>query len=1565
MLGETRVSRIFLSHSSKNNDSAVALRDWLVGQGWDDVFLDLDPNRGIAAGDRWERSLNQAALRCEAVLFLVSRAWLASDWCLKEFNLAHRLNKRLFGLLIDDIPVSDLPATLTGTWQLVPLAAGRDHIMLRAVLPGTHDEVHVTFSQEGLTRLRIGLERAGLDAKFFAWPPQDDLKRPPYRGLLPLEAADAGIFFGREAPTIAALDRIRGIKDGAAPRLLVLLGASGAGKSSFLRAGLLPRLMRDDRSYLAVPVIRPERAAINGEAGLLRSLEAAFAAHGMIMPRAEIREAIGGGATTLRPLLQSLIDHARIALVADEADAKTPVLVLAIDQGEELFLTDGASESLALLNLLRELLAEDAPALLAVITIRSDAYEQLQISKALEGVTQHPLSLTPMPRGAYQAVIEGPAARLKETDRPLVIEPALTQALLSDIEDGGGRDALPLLAFTLERLYLEYGGRGRLMLEDYDALGRIKGSIEAAVERAFVAADSDARIPRDREARLALLRRGLIPWLAGIDPDTGSPRRQKARISEIPEEARPLIGLLVEQRLLSTDVADDTGERTIEPAHESLLRQWGSLQGWLQEDFAALTNLETLKRAARDWAANAKGEDWLAHRAGRLEDAERLLQRTDLVSNLSPTDRAYLAVCREREETERKEKAAALERRLRLQRRFSVAAALAAVVMTAIGMAAYREKTKADVAIVSAEANLVEAKAERNRALVTQSRFLADLANQQIGEGDTTKGLALALAALPDEEDTIARPDSPEAETALFAARQRLRENAVFDGRYAVEEGHNSQLASAEASTDGRAILVGLQNGAAQVWDADTKRLLFTLGDTEDSWGLVKFSPNGLQAVTGSIFSSTLALWNVRSGAQIALLKGHTDEIRMLRFSPDGMRIATAAARKDRTVRLWDARTGVELHALIGHIDQINSIEFSADSRRIVTGSRDHTGRIWNAETGQPISALIGHDQAVFHAKFSSDGRRVLTISEDGTARLWDSDSAKTIGVLSGLGKVNIANFSPDGKRLVTASEDGAVRIWNPDDAKMIGILTGHSGKVQTAKFSPDGQRLVTASEDGTARIWNSDSAKQIFVLEGHKGNLTDAVFSPDGRRLATASDDHTARLWDGDLGTSFAVLIGHTDAVFSVAFSPDGRQVLTASKDGTTRTWDAELEFGVLAGHRAGVITAAFSSDGRRIVTASADRTARIWDAQTGKPIGMPLVGHDGPVWSAAFSPDDKRIVTASEDGTARIWDADNGSVLHVLLDQNNRKLKRAAFSPDGKWVITSIFDFDWGAEVQIWDADTGEAVGAEKRHKEHLDELQFRVVNHRGLTGVDLPRPLERVTSQIAVSPDDKIVVSRITGRYGVGIWDIATGHLIRQYGPGPYPIPTSAGFSPTGNILEIAFAGSVWLLDVKTMSQIGTLGGHEGDVRSAVFSHDEKRIITASDDRTARVWDIARRGSIAILAGHNLAVNDAEFSLDGNWAVTASDDRTARVWRLSAGQVLVNDARRALPRCLNSHERISAFLDVEPPSWCIEMGKWPYATPDWKTWLKYKRENAHPPLPGAPEWKQWLVANKIRKD
>jgi len=648
------VSRIFISHSSANNAEAIALRDWLVGEGWSDLFLDLDPDRGIAAGERWERALNEAARRCEAVIFLISKAWLGSRWCTNELTLARRLNKRLFGVLVEEgLTVADLPHDVTSTWQLVNLATGRDHQQFRVTLPVTGAEEHVTYSLEGLARLKAGLQRAGLHASYFNWPPETDPKRAPYRGLRPLEADDAGIFFGREAPVIEAIDRLRGFTEAAPPRLMVILGASGAGKSSFLRAGLLPRLGRDPQTFLPLPVIRPERAAISGETGLLSALAGAFQATSLKVPRGDIREAIAGGAATLKPLLARL-QAATQAPISDSATApKPPTIVIAIDQGEELFLAEAQGEAQPFMALLRDLLMSDSPALIAVFTIRSDNYERLQMAPELEGLHQQMLNLPPMPKGSYAEVVKGPIRRLDGTARAMKIDDNLVDALLADIEAGGAKDALPLLAFTLERLFEEYGATGHLTLAHFNKLGRVKGSIEAAVERAFAAADKDGRIPRDREARLTLLRRGLIPWLAGIDPDTKAPRRRVARLSEIPKEARPLVDLLVEQRLLSTDVAKDTGETTIEPAHEALLRQWGLLQGWLEEDAGQLTVLDGIKRAARDWAANSKATSWLAHGADRLRAAERLLARPDLAANLEPTDTAYVTACRREERSQR------------------------------------------------------------------------------------------------------------------------------------------------------------------------------------------------------------------------------------------------------------------------------------------------------------------------------------------------------------------------------------------------------------------------------------------------------------------------------------------------------------------------------------------------------------------------------------------------------------------------------------------------------------------------------------------------------------------------------------------------------------------------------------------------------------------------------------------------------------------------------------------------------------------------------------------------
>ena len=383
-------------------------------QGWDDVFLDTDPLRGIAAGERWERSLNQAALRCEAVLFLVSRAWLASDWCQKEFNLAHRLNKRLFGLLIEDLPIGDLPATLTGTWQLVPLASGRDHTMLRATLPGSHDEAHVTFSKEGLTRLRIGLERAGTRS-----------------AVLCLAAGQRSEPAALSRPAAAGGRRRRHLFRA---RSADHRRARSHSRHERRRAAALPGAARRvGRRQIVVPARRPVATARARRPQLFHSAGRPAGAGGdqrrsRIAPRAgdrfhvpgsdHIARRYPGGDCRRRGNAAALAEHPRRTRprrlcrrrrAGESADAGAWRSIKA----RNCLSPKARGERASAWSCCATFSTDDAPAMLVLVTIRSDAYEPLQTAKALESVTQQTLSLTPMPRGAYQAVIEGPAARLE------------------------------------------------------------------------------------------------------------------------------------------------------------------------------------------------------------------------------------------------------------------------------------------------------------------------------------------------------------------------------------------------------------------------------------------------------------------------------------------------------------------------------------------------------------------------------------------------------------------------------------------------------------------------------------------------------------------------------------------------------------------------------------------------------------------------------------------------------------------------------------------------------------------------------------------------------------------------------------------------------------------------------------------------------------------------------------------------------------------------------------------------------------------------------------------------
>ena len=634
------MARLFISHSSANNVAAIALCEWLTERGFSDVFLDVDPERGLVAGQRWQEALRAAADRCEAVLFLVSPAWIASKWCLAEFLLAKTLHKRIFGLVVEPVPLERIPVEMTAEWQICELVG--DDPLRTFDIPIAGKQERIAFREAGLDLLRRGLERAGLDGRGFSWPPSNEPARTPYRGLRALDSQDAAVFFGRDAAIVRGFDRIRGLTESGLERLLVILGASGSGKSSFLRAGLWPRLARDDLSFLTLPIIRPQSAVITGDSGLVASLSLAFDRFGETRSPGRIKQVLNEDPVGFETLLDELSALADRRLVGTGAE-NHPVIVLAIDQAEELFGTEGLAEAATFLHMLGRTLASGQPArrILAIATIRSDRYELLQTEPNLIEVKQDLFNLSPIPPTEFKAVIEGPARRVVDNGGRLAVDPMLTERLIADAQ---GADTLPLLAFTLERLYADYGSEGKLTLAEYEQLGGMKGSIEAAIAQALAEPSRLPQIPAGKEEQLSCLRMAFIPWLARIDAESGLAMRRVAQLDEIPRESRAVVQRLVEARLLLIDRRGAVD--VIEVAHESLFRQWPALSAWLEAEAANLRLVEGIERATNEWVSSGRLTAWLDHRGERLEAANRLSVRTDFQKRFTDDVIAYLTACR-------------------------------------------------------------------------------------------------------------------------------------------------------------------------------------------------------------------------------------------------------------------------------------------------------------------------------------------------------------------------------------------------------------------------------------------------------------------------------------------------------------------------------------------------------------------------------------------------------------------------------------------------------------------------------------------------------------------------------------------------------------------------------------------------------------------------------------------------------------------------------------------------------------------------------------------------------
>jgi WD40 repeat protein len=517
------------------------------------------------------------------------------------------------------------------------------------------------------------------------------------------------------------------------------------------------------------------------------------------------------------------------------------------------------------------------------------------------------------------------------------------------------------------------------------------------------------------------------------------------------------------------------------------------------------------------------------------------------------------------------------------------------------------------------------------------------------------------------------------------------------------------------------------------------------------------FSPDGKTLATGSS-DGTVSLWSVATGEKLKTLKGHSEQVQWVEFSPDGKTLASASF--DKTVRLWDT-VSEKSFKLEGHTDVVNWASFSHDGRTVASASMDRTVRLWDVKTrsSKLDRPLLEINEPVVAVVFLGDSKELATGSTDGTVKLWDAVTGKSKTLLEKSGYVvNWLDFSRTNKTLAVASWDGSVKLLDVVTGSKLPILKGHAGAVVAAIFAPEGKQLVTGSEDGTVKLWNTVTPPQQNTLECH-GEMS-LAFSPDSKTLASASLDGTVILCDvasrNPLGPP---LKDHRGAVNSVAFSPDSKTLASASADGTVILWNAASRNPLgppLKDHRGAVNSVAFSPDSKTLASASADGTVILWDVASRKPRGEPLRGHRGAVNSVAFSPDCKTLATGGEDGKVNLWNVlTHGS--HAL-EAHKSGVTSVAFSPpDGKTLVSGGRD----KTVKIWNTDT-------------------RKVN-RSLTGHS-----DEVLS-VAISIDGKTVAS--AGLDGiVKLWDVQTQREIATL-KGPKDPMRSIAFSPNGRILASA--------------------------------------------------------------------------------------------------------------------------------------------------------------------------------
>jgi WD40 repeat protein len=835
----------------------------------------------------------------------------------------------------------------------------------------------------------------------------------PYKGLFAFDKEDVSFFFGRKKIIRTLVNAVQ------KQPLVAVVGNSGIGKSSVIRAGLIPELESSEAWKIAI--LRPTNNPFFRLAkALLELFEPKMDALGREINAKKYANDFKNGDLILKDILESQLQ---------EISTKQRILIV-VDQFEELYTLCSEDErNIFLDQLLGAIEIENEnPKLdvVLVITLRADFYTYAishpALGKALQvWKTETLLKMNP---DELKEAIEEPAQIAK-----LKIQDGLTQIILEAVKNNQGE--LPLLEFTLEKLW-EKRSNGQLTISAYHEIGGVQQALANHAETVYNQLN-------EKEKKQA---QHIFTQLVCFGENTDDTRRL-ASLDEIGSENWGLVTKLtgverdLKARLVITG-KDSKEQPTVEVVHEALIRGWERLREWMEE-YREFRKWQDRLRSEKDIWENSGRDNGALLRGALLVEAEKWLkEKSD--STTSQQEIEFILACRQHQEEQEIERIKELltlsQKELQLKQQLM---SLFFAIKAAVKFRNIQEPSD------DLKKNIL------NR--LQQASYGISEQNQFVGHSEGIVGVAF----------------SQDGSMLASANNDRTVKLWNLDGQLLKTfEGHTGQVYEVSFSPDGQIIASVGTDKTVRLWRVEDGTHLRTLeGHTDDTRG-VSFSSDG-QIIASTSADRTVRLWRVEDGIHLRTLEGHTDWVWGVSFSPDGQIIATASI--DTTVRFWRVEDGTHLRTLEGHTDGIRRINFSPDGQIIATASADRTVRLWRVENGTHLRTLEGHTDEVWGVSFSPDGQIIATVSADRTVRLWRVENGTLLKTLEGhTDRIWGVSFSPDGQIIASTSADRTVRLWKFDDT-LLRTLEGHTSHIRQVSFSHNGQMIASASDDRTIKL--------------------------------------------------------------------------------------------------------------------------------------------------------------------------------------------------------------------------------------------------------------------------------------------------------------------------------------------------------------------------------------------------------------------------------------------------------------------------------------------------------------